>query len=148
MATQFTLDETYQHQYDLFWSAMDQNPLLTYSSVTTLNKQLATNAKSIIKAMNELVTTLSTNTNTVGNFSNVFNSNVGNPDLDTADWTNLHKIDTNVIKSIYKVYTSLGQLSNLTTTAKGDLVSALNEVKAAVGTGSGTTPTVIDGGTF
>lgn len=148
MATPFTQDEIYQHQYDLLWSSMSGNTLLPYSAVFTLNKQLTTNSKDIIQAINELVTSLSTNTNTVGNFSNVFNTNVGNPELDTTDWANLHSIDTNVIKAIYKLSTWTGSLSSLQTSAKGSLVAAINEVKAAVGTGGGSTPSVIDGGTF
>lgn len=147
MATPFTQDEIYQHQYDLLWSTMAGNALLPYSAVSTLNKQLTTNSKDIIQAINELMTSLNTNTTTVGNFSNVFNSNVGNPELDTVDWANLHLIDTNVIKAIYKVYTLLGTLSQLQTNAKSDLVSSINEVLSKAGTGSGT-PSVIDGGTF
>jgi hypothetical protein len=62
------------------------------------------------------VTKLKINDTTVVNFNGYFNSLIGNPELDIADWDNLKKIDTNVIKAIYKVYQQLqtgGSVSNL-----------------------------------
>lgn len=104
MATPLTTDERKQRQYDILWNTMSDNELLPYSAISSLTKQLNTANKSVIKAINELLSLLQTNNTTVGNFSSVFNTYIGNPELDTQDWTNLHKIDTNVIKAIYKLY--------------------------------------------
>lgn len=104
MATPLTTDERKQRQYDILWNTMSDNELLPYSAVSSLTKQLNTANKSTIKAINELLTKLQTNDTTVGNFSSVFNTYIGNTELDIQDWNNLKLIDTNVIKAIYKLY--------------------------------------------
>src|SRR4051794_2037943 len=93
--------QTKQAQYDVLWEIMTANELLPYSAVSSLNKQLNTTNKSMIKAINELLSLLETNNTTVENFGTVLNDYIGNTELDITDWDNLKLIDTNVIKAIY-----------------------------------------------
>jgi hypothetical protein len=149
MATALTQDQWQQYQHDVLWNTLNGNPLLSYSPVSTLNQQLTTNATNLISATNEIVTKINTNNTSVGNFTGFFNNYIGNPLVDTDSWSKLSAIDTNVIKAVVKLNTVLGSLSGLQTTAKTDLVSAINEVLSKVGTGgTGTLPSTIDGGTF
>ena len=112
MGTPLTSADRKQMQLDLLWNLMDDNELLPYSPVKSLNKQLNTDNKSVIKAFNELLEKLEINNTTVTNFNSRFNDLVGNYELESADWTNLKKIDRNVIRSVYKLYLSIGQLTS------------------------------------
>jgi hypothetical protein len=100
-------DELNQRQFDVLWDSLQDNSLLPYSTIGFLNKQLNTDNKSIIKAINELLAKLKINDTTVYNFNENFNQLVGNPETETEDWENLMKIDRNVIRSIYKIYTEI-----------------------------------------
>jgi hypothetical protein len=135
MATPLTADERKQRQFDLLWNTMQDNELLPYSAVQSLNKQLTTDNKSAIKAINELLTKLKINDTTVVNFSENFNSLVGNPELDTVDWDNLKLIDTNVIKSIYKLYL---RIIDLEADSSGGILSynTLSELQTAYPNGT------------
>jgi hypothetical protein len=127
MATPLATDVRKQYQFDLLWNTMADNELLAYSAVQSLNKQLTTDNKTVIKAINELLTKLKINDTTVANFSTNFNSLVGNPELDTADWNNLKLIDTNVIKSIYKLYLDIVDKADA-----DNVVTSINGQKGAV----------------
>jgi hypothetical protein len=107
LATPLPSDERKQRQFDILWNSLADNELLPYSAIESLNKQLKTDKKAMIQAINELVSRLSINETTVSNFTSVFNDNVGNPELDTVDFENLRTIDTNVVKAVYKIYISL-----------------------------------------
>jgi len=125
MATPLASDYRMQYQYDILWNPMGDNTLLPFSGVSTLNMQLNTNNKSMIKAINEMLILLNTNNTSVTNFTNSFNTYIGNPQVDTTTWSNIQSIDTNIMKALWKTY----QL-------------------ASGGGGTGGTVTVIDGGTF
>lgn len=112
MSTPLSSEDRKQMQFDVLWNTMADNELLPFSAVSSLNKQLTTDNKVIIKAINELLTKLKINDTTVTNFNSVFNQYVGNAELDIEDWNNLKTIDTNVIKSIYKVYLDVVALSD------------------------------------
>lgn len=101
-------DELNQRQLDILWDTLSDNNLMPRSPIPSLNKQLNTNNKRIIGAINELLLRLRQNDTTVFNFSENFNSLVGNPELETEDWDNLKKIDRNVIRSIYKIFLEIG----------------------------------------
>jgi len=123
MATPLSQDQYFQYQHDVLWNPMDINTLLPFSSITSLNMQLNTSNKSIIKSINELLILLNSNKTTVTNFNNSFNTYFGNPQVDTITWANIQSIDTNLMKAVWKTY--------------------------QVATGNvGGTPAVIDGGTF
>jgi hypothetical protein len=104
MATPLTLDVRKQMQVDVLWNTMADNELLPYSAVPSLNKQLTTDNKDVIQAVNELLTKIKINDTTVTNFNNIFNTYVGNYELETTDWDNLKKIDRNVIRAVYSLY--------------------------------------------
>jgi hypothetical protein len=112
MGTPLTTEDRKQMQFDVLWNTMADNELLPFSGVSALNKQLTTDNKIVIKAINELLTKLKINDTTVTNFNANFNTLVGNYELETADWDNLKTIDTNVIKSIYKVYLDVVALND------------------------------------
>jgi hypothetical protein len=99
-----------QMQLDLMWTAINDNELLPYSPIKSLNKQLITDNKSFIKSINEVMDKLKINDTTVTNFNANFNTLIGNRELEVADWNNLKKIDRNVIRAIYKVYLNVEQL--------------------------------------
>jgi hypothetical protein len=52
MATPLTTEERKQRQLDLLWTTKADNELLQYSAVQVLNKQLTTDSKNIISAIN------------------------------------------------------------------------------------------------
>jgi len=99
---------------------------MPFSSIKSLNKQLNTNNKSIIKAINELLERLKQNDATIVTFNKHFNEQVGNLETEPEDWTNLQKIDRNVIRSIYKVYLEIQG------TGTADISSIAPSVKEAI----------------
>lgn len=126
-----TGEELNQRQLDILWDSLSDNSLLGYSPIAALNKQLTTTNKSVIKAINELVTRLVQAESTVSTFSTEFASIIGNAKTEPELVTNLKKIDENVLKSIYKLYLEIGDAEDIS--HLGDNVkAAILEVDSAV----------------
>lgn len=63
-----------QEQYDVLWLTTEGNPLIPASPVPTINKSLATNAKQIIKAINEVLKDNQLTQASLDSFINNFNT--------------------------------------------------------------------------
>lgn len=94
-------------QYDILFEDLSNNALMPYNSVPSLNEQLATNNKIIIKAINELDQNLDSSANKFQTFSDFYNGILGDANLDPTLRDNMLKIDENILKAVYTTYTAL-----------------------------------------
>lgn len=102
-----------QEQYDVLWSTTEGNPLLPASSVPTLNKSLATNAKQIIKAINEVLKNNQGTQNSLDSFIKNFNTYValiGDTYADSTLNPKLTNIADNIILALDSLSESIKEL--------------------------------------
>lgn len=102
--THLTGQDLQDKQFDILWELLDSNPQLPFSPVKNLNKQLNTNGKNVIKAINELLERAVQNDTSILNFNERFNELMGDAYTNPVLFDNLKKIDSNVLKSVYKIY--------------------------------------------
>lgn len=82
-----------QDQYNVLWQTTATNPLLPYSAIASQNKSLATNAKQVIKAINEVLTNNKLTQSTLDSFMTNFNTFVALIGDTYADLTLTPKLD-------------------------------------------------------
>lgn len=97
-----------QEQYDVLWATTEGNSLLPASTVPTLNKSLATNAKQIIKAINEVLKNNQGTQSSLDSFIKNFNTYVALIGDTYADSTLSPKL-TNIADNIILALDSLNQ---------------------------------------
>jgi hypothetical protein len=99
-----------QEQYDVLWLTTEGNPLLPASSVPTLNKSLATNAKQIIKAINEVLKNNQGTQISLDSFIKNFNTYatlIGDTYADASLSPKLTNIADNIILALDSLNTSI-----------------------------------------
>ena len=100
-----------QHQYDVLYDSIADNPLLPKTTLAITNKGLNTSKQSVIGAVNELLSRQGTMQTTVDTSLAQQNAVLGNVNDDTVV-AQLHAIDTNVIAAIVKIYNELQAIKN------------------------------------
>lgn len=103
-------------QYDLLWNSIRNNAYLPASDIEILNKSLNTNAKSIIKAINEVHKRSLTVQDTLYKFQLLFNGTTGevtklNIESDPM-YAKLRQCGNNVIDALYSLKTQFQSLYN------------------------------------
>lgn len=147
-----------QQQYDVLWTTTESNPLLPVSPVPTINKSLITNAKQIIKAINEVFKnnqgTQSSLDSFIKNF-NIFATLVGDTYADSTLSPKLDAIGDNIILALDSLSAAIKELGKSiadkadtsTTNEISDAIAKINESikninsaieSGAIGAGGGT----------
>lgn len=122
-----------QQQYNNLWLTTGTNPLLSYSAIASQNKSLATNAKQIIKAINEVLANNQGTQATLDSFMNNFNTFValiGDTYADSTLSPKLDAIGDNVILALDALSTAIKGLGD-TIADKAD-TSTTNEIGEAI----------------
>ena len=108
------------------------------TSIGSLNDLNTTEKDTLVKAINHINTSLSTNATYIGDINN----------LNTTNKTNLvaaiNSLFGSLSSNLGATGTLIGTLTDLSTTAKSDLVAAINEINAALGTNANHIGTITD----
>lgn len=109
------MSDFYEEQSLVIGDGIETNTLIPYSSIASLNKKLITNEKnSLIKAINELFTSISSiNTSSISLISDIKSilGDIDNPDIVTI-FQNLSSFGTNMIDIIYTFMNTVSNENN------------------------------------